>query len=104
MMNESVPHRQTKTFYHVPTVKTHEKHYTTHRGFGLRKETERKGHLKPKSLTVISKRSAISQYNISGNILSEAMRQTLKARPFELPSKRVRVLKSKEKSNVLQND
>lgn len=50
MTNDSARHRQAKTFYHTSTAKTPDKHYTTHRGFGLRRETERKVHTKPKSL------------------------------------------------------
>jgi hypothetical protein len=49
-------------------------------------------------LAAVSRKSAISHYNINGNILGEDLKQEPQSLPFQLPGKRIRV-RQKDKLN-----
>lgn len=88
--------RQLKTFYHAPLARKHDRHYATQRGFSFKKEIPAVGLQKPKMASV-SRTSVVNPYNISGNILGEGSHMQ-KSMPFQLPMKKIKSFRSKERS------
>ncbi len=94
-MKEVISPRLVKTFYNVQFKRPDPKQYSTIRGFNFKKENLSHVRSKPKTNEALSRKSAISQYNINGNILGEGLKQDLISLPFQLPLKRPKTMRQK---------